>query len=216
MDNPRFIDEEDIQLIHQDDDYEDYNTPNTSRIYKTSFTVPDATEATSTLRLRQKVKRDKINVFYRHVNVTVNLDLIDQDQFGLTIDPKKGVTIFEFYNGDWCVPLTKQTGEFFAPKALRNKLGGLNKMKNFLGIDKTPPALEKSFKVATKLIGELPTDIEMESIPLEEFSPLADGIHVKTREALQNNDLDMREFLGIDKALQSIHGELVNNTSKLS
>ena len=89
-------------------------------------------------------------------------------------------------------------------------------MKNFLGIDKTPPALEKSFKVATKLIGELPTDIEMESIPLEEFSPLADGIHVKTREALQNNDLDMREFLGIDKALQSIHGELVNNTSKLS
>ena len=137
MDNPRFIDEEDIQLIHQDD--EDYNTPNTSRIYKTSFTVPDATEATSTLRLRQKVKRDKINSFYRHVNVTANLDFIDQDQFRLTIDPKKGVTIFEFYNGDWCVPLTKQTGEFFAPKALRNRLGGLNKMKNFLDIDKTPP-----------------------------------------------------------------------------
>ena len=27
--------------------------------------------------------------------------------------------------------------------------------------------------------------------------------------------LDMQEFLGIDKALQSIQGELVNNTSKL-
>ena len=26
----------------------------------------------------------------------------------------------------------------------------------------------------------------------------------------------MREFLGIDKALQSIQGELVNNTSKLT
>ena len=62
----------------------------------------------------------------------------------------------------------------------------------------------------------MPTDIGMESIPLEEFSSLVDGIHVKTREASQDNDLDMREFLGIDKALQSIHGELVNNTSKLS
>ena len=41
-------------MVHQDEDYDDYNIPNTSRIYKTSFTVPDATEATSTLRLRQK------------------------------------------------------------------------------------------------------------------------------------------------------------------
>ena len=48
MDNPRFIEEEDIPLIHQDDDYDDYNTPNTSRVDETSFTVPDTTEATST------------------------------------------------------------------------------------------------------------------------------------------------------------------------
>ena len=62
----------------------------------------------------------------------------------------------------------------------------------------------------------MPTDIEMESIPPEELSFLAEEIHVKTREALQNTDLDMREFLGIDKALQSIQGELLNNTSKLT
>ena len=31
----------------------------------------------------------------------------------------------------------------------------------------------------------------------------------------KNTDLDMREILGIDKALQSIQGELLNNTSKL-
>ena len=41
-------------------------------------------------------------------------------------------------------------------------------MKNFLGVDKILPALEKSFKAATKLKGELPTDLGMESIPLEE------------------------------------------------
>ena len=56
----------------------------------------------------------------------------------------------------------------------------------------------------------------MESIPPEELSSLVDGIHVKTRQASQNNDLDMREFLGIDKALQSIQSELLNNTSKLT
>ena len=62
---------------------------------------------------------------------------------------------------------------------------------------------------------ELPTDLEMESIPLEELSSLIEGIHVKIRAASQNTNLDMREFLGIDKALQSIQGELLNNTSKL-
>ena len=44
--------------------------------------------------------------------------------------------------------------------------------------------------------------MQMESIPLEELSSLVEDIHIKTREASQNTDLDMREFLGIDKALQ--------------
>ena len=56
----------------------------------------------------------------------------------------------------------------------------------------------------------------MESIPLEVLSSLVEDIHVKTREASQNTDLDMREFLGIDKTLQGIPGELLNNTSKLT
>ena len=91
--------------------------------------------------------------------MTGNLDLIDLDQFRLTTDPKKGVTIFEFYNGDRWVPLTKQTGEFFAPKTLKDRFGGVNAMKNFLGIDKTPPVLERSLRAATKLKIELPTDV---------------------------------------------------------
>ena len=55
MDNPRFIDEETIPLV-QDEDYDDYNTLNTSRVDETSFTEPDATEATSIIKLRQNVK----------------------------------------------------------------------------------------------------------------------------------------------------------------
>ena len=54
MDNPVFVDEEDIPMVHQDDDCDDYNTTNTSRIDETSFMEPDTTKATSTLRLREK------------------------------------------------------------------------------------------------------------------------------------------------------------------
>ena len=89
-------------------------------------------------------------------------------------------------------------------------------MKSALSLDETPSALERSFKAATKFRRELPTDIEMGSIPLEGLSSLVEDIHVKTQEASQNTNLDMREFLGIDKALQSIQGELLNNTSKLT
>ena len=80
MDNPVF-NEETIPMVHQDEDYDDYNTPNTSRIDETSFTEPDATEATSTLQLRQKVKRDKITALYRHLNVTGDPGLADIDRF---------------------------------------------------------------------------------------------------------------------------------------
>ena len=102
MDNPLFVNEEDIPLVHQENDenYDDYNTPDTRRA-ETSFIEHDTTEATSTLILRRKVKRDKLIALYRHLNVTGNPDLIDLDRFKATKNPKKGVTIFEFYNGGW-------------------------------------------------------------------------------------------------------------------
>ena len=45
------------------------------------------------------------------------------------MDPKKGTIIFEFYNGDRWVPLTKQKDGFFAAKALKDSFGGVDKMK---------------------------------------------------------------------------------------
>ena len=76
IDNPKFVDEETIPLV-QEEDYDDYNTPDTSRIDETSFTEPDTTEATSTLQLRQKKKQDKIIALYRHLNVTGEPGLAD-------------------------------------------------------------------------------------------------------------------------------------------
>ena len=78
--DPRFVDGETIPLV-QDKDYDDYNTPDTGRVDETSFTEPDTTEATSTLQLRQKLKRDKITALNRHFNVTGDPGLADKDRF---------------------------------------------------------------------------------------------------------------------------------------
>ena len=99
MNNPVFVDKENILLV-QDEDYDDYRTPDTSRVDETSFTVPDTTEATSTLRLREKIKRDKLTALYRPLNVTGKIDLIDLGQFRLTTDKKKRSCNFHFYKGD--------------------------------------------------------------------------------------------------------------------
>ena len=60
----------------------------------------DTTEATSTLRLRQKVKRDKINALYRHLKVLGNPDLIDLDRFKLTKNTKTSNTDLLFLDGN--------------------------------------------------------------------------------------------------------------------
>ena len=124
MDNPTFVDEENIPIV-QDEDYDDYKTSDTSRIDGgTQFIEPDTTEATSILRLRQKVKRDKINTLYRHLNVTGNLDLIDLDRFRLTKNLKIGNTDLLFLDGNkhWQYLTNKRTGEFLAVKTIRKKI----------------------------------------------------------------------------------------------
>ena len=183
MDNPVFVNEEDIPMVHQDEEnYNDCNTPNTSRMDETSFTVPDTTEATSTLRLRQKLKRDKIVSLYRYLSVTGNSGLADLDRFTIRKNLKTGNIELLFLDGNkyWQSLTNKRTGEILAPKTLREKFDELTTMESVLSLDETPSALEGSFKAANKLRRELPTDLEMESIPLEELSSLAEYIHVKT------------------------------------
>ena len=119
-------------------------------------------------------------------------------------------------NNQWQSLNNKRTGEFLAPKALREKFGGLNIMKSVLSLDQTSSALKRSISAATKFKSELLTDLQIESIPLRELSSLVEDIHTKTEEGSQNTDLDMQEFLGINKSLQSIQGELLNNTSELT
>ena len=44
-----------------------------------------------------------------------------------------------------------------------DNFNGLYAMKNVLSIEETPPVTERSFKVATKLRCELPTNMYMEN-----------------------------------------------------
>ena len=90
MENLTFVDEKDIPPISQDEDYDDYNTLDT-RVEETSFTVPDTTEATSTLRLGQKLKRDKIVSLYRYLDVTGHPGLADLDRFNIKKKKKKKI-----------------------------------------------------------------------------------------------------------------------------
>ena len=216
MDNPTFVDEENIPMV-QGEDYGDCNTPDTSRV-ETSFIEHDATEPLATLRWRQHVKQDKTIALYNHSNVTGDSGLADIDQFIFKKITKTGNTDFLFFDGNnqWQSLTNKRTGGFLAAQTLTEKFGGLNIMKSAWSLDQTPSALGRSINAASKLKSELPTELQMESIPLKDLSSLAEDILVKTWEALQNTNLDMRDFLGINKVLQSIQGELSNNTSKLT
>ena len=95
---------------------------------------------------------------------------------------KTGNIEFLFLDADkhWQSLNNKRTGEFLAVKTLREKCGGLNIMKSVLSLDEKPSALERLIKATSNLKSDLPTDLQIESIPLKAFSSLVENIHIKT------------------------------------
>ena len=75
---------------------------------------------------------------------------------------------------------------------------------------------QKKKTLAKKLYNTTPTNLEMDSMSNEDLIDSITKINKDVRTISTNTDLDMREFLGIDSALQRISGELLNNTSKIS
>ena len=119
------------------------------------MTVPDTTEVTLTLRLRQNLNRDKIVSLYRYLDVPGDPGLADLDRFMIR---KTGniELLFLVGNKHWQSLTNKRTAEFLAPKTLRAKFVGLNIMKSVSSLDETPPALKRSISAASKLKSELP------------------------------------------------------------
>ena len=106
------------------------------------------------------------------------------------------------------VSVTKSNGELLAASTLRTRLGA-SLARRLLGIE-TPASVRSRSRV---LIQDIPTELEMDDLTPQR---LEEVIAEVTRSIGTNTDLDMREFLGIDKALTRISGELANNVGKLT
>ena len=104
--------------------------------------------------------------------------------------------------------VTKSNGEFLAESTMRSRLGA-SLARTLLGIE-TPSSVRSRTRV---LIQEMPTELEMDDFTPQRLEEVIDEV---TRSIGVNTDLDMREFLGIDKALTRIKGELENNVGKLT
>ena len=78
------------------------------KIGETIFKMAGSTDKHATLQLKQKVRQGKLTALFKQLNVTNSLDLINLDQFKLIKDPKKRVTVFNFYKGDKLVSLSKR------------------------------------------------------------------------------------------------------------
>ena len=197
MDNLIFVRDEDIPHIDDDDDDDDdyahsrYDTPKTSIIEETSFTEQPAVR----LRQRQRLLHDYIGDLYRYLEADCgNMDLINPDLFQVE-KSKSGAVGLSLFNGETWVSFTnKRTGKFLAESTFWNKFGGIERTKRILSIEGDLPDFDRLFTAAQKLQDQLPTDLEVENIPLQDLGNLAEQVHVATREAATNTDLDMREF----------------------
>ena len=139
---------------------------------------------------------------------------MDSSLFKVEGSKRKAVEL-KFFNGESWVSLTnKQTRDFLAKTMLRKNFGRIRRMERILSIERDVPELDITF--AKKLQEQLPTNLEMEKISLQDLSTLAEQVHVGTREAATNTGPDMQEFLGIDNALRNFKSEIVINLAKLS
>ena len=79
---------------------------------------------------------------------------------------------------------------------MRSRLGA-SLARSLLGIE-TPTSVKTRSRV---LLQEIPTEIEMDDLTPQKLEEVIDEV---TRSIGTNTELEMREFLGIDKALTRI------------
>ena len=135
--------DEDVPHIDEDDNDNEqlrYDTPNTSRIEKTSFTTEHLA-----VRLRHKWRllHDSMEDLYRYLEVDPgNIDLVNPDLFKVEKSNSRAVELC-FFNGETWISLTnKRTGKFLAKSTLQNKFGGVERMKRILSIEAKVPDLD--------------------------------------------------------------------------
>ena len=201
MIKPDFVDDENIPLLHRDDDIDDSVYEDSQA--ETSFNNDDviqqeANEIELRRRERNLEKLDtEINALERGFNVKIPPE--ERGRFRMSSDYLQ----VEKSPGEY-VSVTKPNGEFFAASTLRTRLGA-PLARSLLGIE------TRESKKSRVLLKKL--DIEIDKLPPQK---LKEDINEMMNSIGTNTDLDMREFEGIDKALTRIQGELANNAGKLT
>ena len=203
MFEPEFVDDENIPLLHRDDDIDDsvYEDSQAETSFNDDVIQQEATEAELRRRERNLETLDvEINALERCFNVKISPE--ERSRFRRS----SGYLQVEKSPGEY-VSVTKSNGEFLAASTLRTRLGA-SLARRLLGIE-TPA----SVRSRSRVLIDIPTELEMDELTPQRLEEVIDEI---TRDMSTNTDLDMREFLGIDKALTRIKGELENNAGKLT
>ena len=197
MIEPEFIDNESLPLIQNYGDIDD-------RVYEdtqeTSFNDAQQDEMPTRRPISDicnRLKADMIESLFRHMGWKIDENMIELHLDRYKIEQENGQTILSFKKGDnWFNLTSKRTGGFKERDSIEKIM--------------TNTHLKKPMHLYTR---HNPTDLEMNDLTPHE---LEDVVKRVTRTIGTNTDLDMQEFLGIDKALTRITGELKNNVSKLT
>ena len=199
MIEPDFVDDENIPLLNENDGsrYEDAQAETSFYDDTAQSLALDAVSGSS-----EKFKLNvEINALERGFNVKIPPE--ERGRFRISGDYLQ----VEKSPGEY-VSVTKSNGELLAVSTLRTRLGA-SLARSLLGIE-TPSSVRSRSRV---LLQDIPSEIEMDELTPQRLEEIIDEV---TRDMSTNTDLDMREFLGIDKALQRIQGELKNNVGKLT
>ena len=147
---------------------------------------------------RSEIVKQLVYQLYDHMgyekdNVEVNLDRFK-------VENENGFNVLYYEkNGKWYSLMKKTDGDFRTPEQI-------NKVINKTNLRQLGLTVKELDKV-------VPTQREIEEIPLEDLGKIASDINDVLGEPSQ---LPIRELLGLDKALQRFSGEIVNGTSKLT
>ena len=178
MDNPAFEDGENIPIMDGDGDGwgddGDGDIPHTptgegGSMPETPFptpAVPEETPGSKVTPLSNELKIQQIQALYDFWNVKGNVNWVELDRFRLHRNDKTGNIELKFMDGDDWISLTNsRNGKFLAKSTVSSRMkgggrgGGVEAMKNMLGLDETPLQSERSKTAARKLAKTIPTNI---------------------------------------------------------
>lgn len=203
--------EENIPMETKNNDDEDYAYENEAYNDEETTTFTDPTRSStpytyddeptenhpSIENQRRQIKRSKISDLYKHMKWEFDntAELYLDDKF--TIKNEKGRNQLYFIKNSKEYSLTKNNGEFRSQKTINTIIN---------------PS-EQTILAVSKILDDTPTMIEMQTMTSEQ---IIETVKTLSRDIATNTDLEMREMLGLDKALTRFKGELVNNASKLT